>query len=75
MVSRRHLNMNILQKIKSYEYDKNRNKIFGIKSAIIWGNRKDTNSTFPMLYISKPKHISKEDFELLLDKLDITIRT
>lgn len=66
--------MNILDKIKAFEYDKNRNKIFGIKSAIIWGRSKDTNGQFPLLYISKPKYISQDDFELLLDKIDITIR-
>jgi len=65
---------NILEKISSFEYDKNRNKIFGIKSAIIWGHSKDTNSSFPMIYISKPKSVSQADFELLLDKIDIAIR-
>lgn len=66
--------MDILERIKSFEYDKNRGKILGIKSGIIWGHSKDTNSIFPMLYISKPKHISQSDFELLLDKIDIQIR-
>ncbi len=65
---------NILERIRSFEYDKNRNKIFGIKSAIIWGYSKDTNSSFPMIYISKPKNVSQTDFELLLDKIDIEIR-
>ena len=63
----------ILDQIKSFEYDKNRKKLFGIKSAIIWGHSNRTNSIFPMLYISKPKHISQEDYELLLDKLQISI--
>ncbi len=66
--------MNILESIRSYEYDKNKTKVFGIKSAIIWGHSKNTNSSFPMLYISKPKNISQEDFELLLDSIDITIK-
>lgn len=66
--------MDILKKIRSFEYDKNRKTIFGIKSAIVWGHSKDTNGSFPMLYISKPKNISQADFELLLDKLDIGIR-
>lgn len=66
--------MNILKAIRSFEYDKNRKAIFGIKSAIVWGHSKDTNGSFPMLYISKPKNISQADFELLLDKLDIEIR-
>ncbi len=66
--------MTILDKIKSFEFDKNRNAIFGIKSGIVWGHSKDTNGIFPILYISKPKSISQEDFELLLDKIDISIR-
>jgi hypothetical protein len=66
--------VNILDKIKSFEFDKNRNKIFGIKSGIVWGHSNESNSIFPMLYISKPRNISQEDFELLLNKIDITIR-
>lgn len=66
--------MNILDTIKSFEYDKNRSAIFGIKSAIIWGHSKDSNSSFPMLYISKPKGISQSDFEILLDSLEIEIK-
>lgn len=65
--------MNILDSVRAIEFDKNRNHIFGIKSAILWGHSKNTNSIFPLLYISKPKHISKEDFELLLDKMEITL--
>ena len=61
----------ILDQIKSFEYDKNRKGLFGIKSAIIWGYSNRTNGIFPMLYISKPKHISQEDYELLLDNLEI----
>ena len=66
--------MTILEKIRSFEFDKNRTRIFGIKSAIVWGHSKDTNGSFPMLYISNPKNISQEDFEILLDKIDIEIR-
>jgi hypothetical protein len=66
--------MNILESIRSFEFDKNRNKIFGIKSGIVWGYSNKTNGSFPMLYISKPKSISQEDFELLLEKIDINIR-
>jgi len=65
--------MNIINTIRSFEFDKNRKSIFRIKSAIVWGHSKDSNSSFPMLYISKPKNISQEDFEVLLDRLDITI--
>lgn len=65
--------MNILQKIKAFEFDTNRNAIFGIKSGIVWGFNKENNSCYPLLYISKPKNLKQEDFELLLDKIKITI--
>lgn len=66
--------MKITEKIKSFEYDKNRKGIFGIKSAVVWGHLKDKNQSFPLLYITKPKGISQSDYELLLDKIDIQIR-
>lgn len=66
--------MSILDKIRSIEFDRNRTKVFGIKSGILWAHSNETNGTYPLLYISKPKHISQEDFELILDKLDINVR-
>lgn len=65
--------MSILDEIKSFEYDKNRRGLFGIKSGIVWGNKMDDSGMFPLLYIYKPKHISQQDFELILDKLEIGI--
>jgi len=65
--------MNILKQIRSFHFDKNRKNIFGIKSGIVWGHSNKSNSSFPMLYISKPKSISQKDFELLLDKIEIII--
>jgi len=66
--------MNILESIGSFEFDRNRTKIFGIKSGIVWGHSNNSRGSFPMLYISKPKHISQSDFELLLYKIDIEFR-
>ncbi len=66
--------MSVFDSIKSVEFDKNRGKIFGIKSGIIWGHRIDKNAIFPLLYISKPKGISQEDFEELLDKIVINFK-
>ena len=63
--------MSIFDEIKSFSYDKNRERLYGIKSAIVWGHSKDSNTIFPLLYISKPRSISQEDYELLLDKLQI----
>lgn len=65
--------MNILNKLRAIEFDRNKNKVFGIKSGILWGYSNETNSSFPLLYISKPKHISEEDFEILLNNLEIKI--
>lgn len=65
--------MSALDGIRSIEYDRNRTKLFGIKSGIVWGHKKEGGS-FPLLYISKPKHVSQADFEEILNKLDISIR-
>jgi len=67
--------MSILDSLRSVEFDRNKNKIFGIKSAIVWGYSKDSNSCSPILYISKPKHVSQEDFDFILDHLDLTFYT
>ena len=65
--------MSALDEIRAIEYDRNRAKLFGIKSGIVWGHHKEGGS-FPLLYISKPKHLSQADFEEILNKLDISIR-
>ena len=63
--------MSIFKKIKSFEFDRNANRILGIKSAILWGHNTDTNRAFPLLYISKPKHISDEEYKELIDHIEI----
>jgi len=66
--------MSIISKLKSIEFDRNKKHIFGIKSGILWGHSKLTNGSSPLLYISKPKHISQSDFEYLLDNLIIDLK-
>jgi hypothetical protein len=66
--------MAITDNIRTIEFDRNRRKTFRIKSGIIWGHSNKTNSSYPLLYISKPRGVSKEDFEYLLDHLDISLR-
>ena len=63
--------MSIFDKFKSFSFDRNKSRLFGIKSGIIWGYFKDKNSVSPILYISKPKHISQEEFDELLDSIEI----
>lgn len=63
--------MGIFDRIRSVEFDRNKNKVFGIKSAIVWGHSKDTNGSFPLLYISKPKHISEEEYKELIEAISI----
>lgn len=65
--------MNIIEGLKSIEFDKNERKIFGIKSGILWGHSNKSNSSFPLLYISKPKNITEEDYKLLLSRLEINL--
>lgn len=64
--------MSIFDKIRSVEVDKNKNKIFGIKSAIIWAHSNQTNSTYPLLYLRKPKNITDEEYKELIDSINVT---
>jgi hypothetical protein len=66
---------NILDDIEVLYFDKNESKIFGIKSAVLWGRSKSENYIFPLLYISKPKCLTKEEFYSLLDNLEIKLKT
>lgn len=66
--------MSIISQVRSIEFDRNRRHIFGIKSGILWGHSKVGNSSFPLLYISKPKHIKQDDFEALLNNLIIELK-
>lgn len=63
----------ILEDIETTEFDHNLTAQFGVKSAILWGNSKKNGSTSPLLYISKPKWVSREDFEFLLTKLTVLL--
>ena len=63
--------MSIFDTLRSFSFDKNEKHIFGIKSGIIWGHSNKANASSPLLYISKPKAISQEEFEELLDCIDI----
>ena len=64
----------IFDDIKSFEIDRNQDKKFGIKSGIVWGHSADNNGIFPIMYLSKPKGISQEDFDLLLAQININFR-
>ena len=66
--------MSYLDKIKSISIDLNKEKIFGITSAILWGHIKDKNSITPLIYFRKPKHISQEDFEDMISKINVTFK-
>lgn len=64
----------ILDNVRAIEFDRNKNHIFGLKSGIVWGFSSKSNSSFHLLYISKPKSVSQADFELLLENLIIEIK-
>jgi hypothetical protein len=67
-----HRQMTIFDKYRDFEFDRNKNKIFGIKSGIIWGHSRKINSISPLVYISKPKHVSQEEFDEILEKIRIS---
>lgn len=66
--------MSIFKNIRSFEFDKNKKHIFGIKSAIIWGHSSRTNGIFPLLYLRKPKSISEEDYNELIEHIEISFK-
>jgi len=57
----------ILDRIDSIEFDKNENHKFGIKSGIVWGYTKQ--ECYPLLYLSKPKSVSEDDYRDILNRL------
>lgn len=65
--------MSILNDLKSIELDKNKRKVFGIKSGILWGHSNKTNGSYPLFYILKPKHMTQEDFDIILDHLEVKL--
>ena len=40
--------MSILDRIRSIEFDRNRKKVLGIKSAVLWAHSKDNNGSYPL---------------------------
>ena len=65
--------MGILSTVKSVYFDRNEDKIFGIKSGILWGYSNRNNSMFPLLYFSKPKSVTEDDFKEILSRLEINM--
>lgn len=63
--------MSIFDGIRSFEFDRNEKHVFGLKSGVIWGHSNKTNGSYPLLYISKPKSITQEEYEELLECIDI----
>ena len=63
--------MSIFDKLRSFEVDRNENHIFGIKSAIVWGHSNNTNGSYPILYLRKPKGITDEEYKEIIDAIDI----
>lgn len=53
--------------------NKRNKKDFGITSAVIWASRKGISGWFPILYLKKPKAISDEEFNTLLESLELKI--
>ena len=63
----------IIEKIDSISIYKGKDYIFNRHSdrISIWGNKK--SETFPLVYITKPKSVSLEDWNIIKSKLQITL--
>lgn len=59
-------------KLKSYSIN-----LVGIKnicqSPSIWGCEDNTNNNLPLMYLIKPKWMSKLDFQYLVENIEINI--
>jgi hypothetical protein len=58
----------MIEELKSFSVTREVGK-FGRKSGIVWGNK--GNSESPIMYLSKPKWVSDEDFAELLNCIQI----
>ncbi len=56
---------------KSREQNK---KLFRTSNGILWADQNGDHAYYPILYLKKPKHLSDEEFQKLLDKLEITFK-
>lgn len=60
-------------KFLKLELEKNKDKVFGARSAILWGYTEATTA-YAIVYLKKPKYMSEEEFEDILDGLEIGIK-
>ena len=59
-----------LEKIRSCSISKN-GFLPHVKSPIIWGNFED--AAYPLCYLTKPKSMSKENFEKFINAFEFTL--
>jgi len=62
----------IFDEISGIEIDPNLQHKYGLVSGIVWGNSIKVNGTYPIMYLTKPKHVSQHDYEAMLDSIKIT---
>lgn len=69
-----------LEKFSDFYLDKSKEqraenfKTFGIKSGVAWGKLKDKNAQVPIFYIKKPKSITEQEFQEILNSLQISFK-
>ena len=63
---------NIFEKYKGFEITWD-TSVFRVKNPVIFGYRQDVNAINPIMYLTKPKHISKEEFKLFLEQMTIYV--
>ena len=66
--------MSIFDKLSSFFIERNlktARKTFRRKSGIIFAMREGTGTFYPIMYLSKPKGVTEEEFQELLNHIDI----
>lgn len=57
-----------IKDLDSFEVDRTKSVL---KSVVVWGHKGSVIS--PLFYIQKPKHLTEEEFNYIMDKVEINI--
>jgi hypothetical protein len=60
------------KKLRAYSVTKRGEDDF-VKSAVVYGHLLERNASFPLMYLQKPKHITDEQFDKLVEGVKLTI--
>lgn len=66
--------MGIFDKVDQFSMNrdlKDNFRVYRRKSAIVFGQKDESNIAYPIMYLSRPRWISEEDFQELVNSIQI----